>query len=362
MNKTQKIGITAVAVLWVALCLYAWLRPADAVSQSERRNLAQMPALSADTLLSGKFMTDFEDYTLDQFPLRDSFRTIKALTSRHVLCQRDNNSIYLAQEHLAEIEVPLDTNSVDHALQQFNWIYESFLRDAGSPVFAAVIPDKGYYLAQPNGYPAMDYEALFSQIRAGMSWATRIDLTGQLQLSDYYRTDTHWRQERLLPVAQKLTAAMGVTVPQREDFTVQTLDTPFYGVYYGQAALPVQPEKMHLLQNDTLQSCRVYLPESDRYTGIYTQPESSDLYETFLAGSQSLLTIENPNARSQRELIVFRDSFASALVPLILQDYRTVTLVDIRYISPQRLDKFVDFHGQDVLFLYSTLVLNRNLI
>ena len=360
MNKTQKIGIAAVAVLWVVLCLSAWLKPADAVSQSERRTLAQFPEISAESMLSGKFMTDFESYTLDQFPIRNTFRTVKALTSRHVLCQRDNNGIYLAENHLAEIEAPLNTQSVTRALQRFSWIYENYL--TGSPVFCAVIPDKGYYLAEENGYPAMDYESLFTLVRAGMPWATHIDLTGQLQLSDYYRTDTHWRQERLLPATQKLSQTMGVTVPQAEDFTVQTLDTPFYGVYYGQAALPVQPEEMQLLENEMLRSCRVYLHEKNAYTDIYTKPQSTDLYETYLSGSQSLLTIENPNARSSRELIVFRDSFASALVPLLLQDYRTVTLIDIRYIAPQRLDQFIDFRGQDVLFLYSTLVLNRNLI
>ena len=33
-------------------------------------------------------------------------------------------------------------------------------------------------------------------------------------------------------------------------------------------------------------------------------------------------------------------------------------LVDIRYLQPELLGQLLDFHGQDVLFLYSTLVLN----
>ena len=64
------------------------------------------------------------------------------------------------------------------------------------------------------------------------------------------------------------------------------------------------------------------------------------------------------NATSDKELIVFRDSFASSMVPLLLENYKTVTLVDIRYMSTQVLGNFIDFHGQDVLFLYSTTVLN----
>ena len=80
----------------------------------------------------------------------------------------------------------------------------------------------------------------------------------------------------------------------------------------------------------------------------------------FLSGARALLTIENPNAKTDRELIVFRDSFGSSMVPLLLEDYEKVTLVDIRYVSSVKLDSFLDFHGQDVLFLYSTLVLNNS--
>jgi len=37
-----------------------------------------------------------------------------------------------------------------------------------------------------------------------------------------------------------------------------------------------------------------------------------------------------------------------------------VTLVDIRYIQIDVLDRFLDFHGQDVLLLYSVPVLNNS--
>ena len=40
---------------------------------------------------------------------------------------------------------------------------------------------------------------------------------------------------------------MGVTAPQKEDFTQKKLDRPFYGVYYGQAALPLKPDQLQLV-------------------------------------------------------------------------------------------------------------------
>ena len=106
----------------------------------------------------------------------------------------------------------------------------------------------------------------------------------------------------------------------------------------------------------------MYNYETGKYGSIYDESKltGDDLYEVFLSGSVSLLTIENPNAETDRELILFRDSYGSALAPLLVQGYRKITLVDVRYISSALLGRFLDFHGQDVLFLYSTLVLNNS--
>ena len=79
----------------------------------------------------------------------------------------------------------------------------------------------------------------------------------------------------------------------------------------------------------------------------------------FLSGPVSIQVVENPKG-PDRELIVFRDSFGSSLVPLLLQDYSKVTLIDTRYVPADYLNKFVDFHGQDVLMLYSPMVLNQS--
>ena len=85
-----------------------------------------------------------------------------------------------------------------------------------------------------------------------------------------------------------------------------------------------------------------------------------DPYALFLSGSKSLLTIENPRATTDRALILFRDSFGSSLAPLLVDGYAKITLVDIRYISPALLDRFIAFDDQDVLFLYSVSILNSS--
>lgn len=354
----KKNGFILVAFIWAALCLVAWFSPAKATSDAERRPLAQLPDISGESIVSGKFMDEFEDYALDQFPLRDSFRRIKSLTHYYVLGQKDNNGIYIAAGSAAKQEYPLNETSVNYALKRLNYLYETYLSE--SNVYMAVVPDKGYYLAQESGQLSMDYETLFSMVQEGTPWATQIDLTGALDADCYYRTDTHWRQETLLPAAQVICNALGTGYSQ--DYTVTTLERPFYGVYYGQAALPMAADTIHLLENDLLLGCTVTNYENGKVTGVYDMDklESKDLYDVFLSGSAPLLVIDNPAASGDRELIVFRDSFGSSMVPLLVADYSKITVIDTRYIAPEYLGQFVDFHGQDTLMLYSTLLLNSS--
>ena len=206
----------------------------------------------------------------------------------------------------------------------------------------------------------MDYPQLFAQMTEGMPWAKQLDITDSLTTEDYYRTDTHWRQEKLLDTANVLCDAMGISRPGGLAPTL--VSQQFKGVYYGQAALPMGAEDIYVMENPSLADCRVYNYETGKYGSIYDLPKLSgtDPYDVYLSGAQALLRIENPNAKTDRELILFRDSFGSALAPLLLQDYKTVTLVDIRYISSQLLGNFLTFQKQDVLFAYSTLILNNS--
>lgn len=274
----QKKACAAILImLWAALAAAAWFSPAEEASDAERRVLAKMPQISADTVLSGDFMTDFEAYSLDQFPLRETFRRLKAGFHYFVLRQKDNNGIYLVQGHAAKQEYPLNEKSVAHALARFNSLYEKYL--TGSKVYMAIVPDKGYYLAESGGQLVMDYGKLFSLFEEGMPWATHIDLTDTLSAEDYYSTDTHWRQEKLLDAAGKLCGALGVDAPKVEDYTQTALERPFYGVYYGQAALPMEPETMYLMESDLLSACTVYDYETGGTGPVYdrTKLESKEI-------------------------------------------------------------------------------------
>ena len=166
--------------------------------------------------------------------------------------------------------------------------------------------------------------------------------------------------EQLRAEIVSIASDLGVTLT--EDYETITADQPFYGVYCGQSALPLEPEPLRYLTNDTLRGCTVYDYETGSELPVYDlqQLAGEDAYAVFLSGSKALLTITNPAAKTDRELVVFRDSFASSLTPLLAGAYAKITLVDIRYLQPERLGTWLTFDTQDVLFLYSAPVLNSS--
>ena len=362
MNKNVKniLSLGVCALFLLCFSLWGMLKEDDALSLSERRPLKQFPRLDAQEVLSGRFQSNFESYTLDQFPLRDTFRTLKALAVRDLFREKDNNGIYVADSYAAKLDPSIDKASVQHAADRFQLVYDRYLAGTDAKVFAAVIPDKNAFLARQNGYPAYDPADLSALLAQSMPYASMIDLTPALSLDSYYHTDLHWRQEALLPVARTLAEALGVTLT--EDYETITADQPFYGVYCGQSALPLEPEPLWYLTNDTLRGCTVYDYETGSELPVYDlqQLAGEDAYAVFLSGSKALLTITNPAAKTDRELVVFRDSFASSLTPLLAGAYAKITLVDIRYLQPERLGTWLTFDTQDVLFLYSAPVLNSS--
>lgn len=354
MKKNQ---LTAILISLILLGFGVWLvlRTPDAVSEAERRNLTQLPKLTWSALADGSYMTDLESYALDQFPMRDRFRTLHSATQLYLFGMRDVNGIYLYGDGIYKMEYPLSEKGVQRSIQKLTELYETYLTDGN--VYMAIVPDKNYYAALKSGHLSIDYETLFARITQGLPFATQIDLTGLLSEEDYYRTDTHWRQNRILPVAEHIASAMNVPW---ENAYVSEEFFPFYGVLYGQSALPAEADAIVYLTNETLENLAVYNLEIDAEQPVYNlaSAEGMDSYDLFLSGAAALQIIENGSALTERELIVFRDSFGSSLVPLLIGSYSKITVVDTRYIMPELLGEYIEFADQDVLFLYSTLILN----
>ena len=67
MQKIKYIAIAAVSfVMLFGIAIWHIVLPDQETSRSERRNLAQAPALTAEGILSGDYMEELETYLLDE--------------------------------------------------------------------------------------------------------------------------------------------------------------------------------------------------------------------------------------------------------------------------------------------------------
>lgn len=349
------------AVVLFGFSFWAWLKPETDFSSTERRELDKLPEISVNSIFEGKFMSGFESYTLDQFPVRDTFRTIKAFASKYIFSHLDNNDVFITSDGIiGKHEYPLKEDQLHLASKKFKYLYDNYFKDNGGKAFISVIPDKNAFIAEKSGHLLMDYDKFFDIMKENTDFAEFIEIRDLLSVEDYYLTDTHWKQEMITDVADRLADKMGVTLDK--NYKINTLDRDFEGVYYGQAALPVKKDTLKYLTSDIINDCIVTNHETGQKMSMYDMEKAygNDAYETFLSGSLSLITIENPNAATEKELVVFRDSFGSSLVPLLASGYKTITVVDIRYIASIVLKNYIDFENKDVLFIYSTLVLNNS--
>ncbi len=363
MKKIKNIVLTCIFVIFIftvsAACIFI---PDEEYSLSERRYLEQLPEISKNTISSGEFMKGFETYAADQFPMRDDLRRVKAFFSTKILGKADNNGLFFKDGHISKIDSAENNYMTDYSAKLFKKIIDSNIAGKNANIYFSIVPDKNVFLAEKNGYPSIDYDGFIERMKEKTDYMKYIDITPLLSLNDYYSTDTHWKQEEITDIAEYLAKEMGTDV--KTDYKVNTLENPFYGVYAGQYALPVKPDTIKYLTNDIIQNCTVtyYDTGTPAKGNMYNMEKaySKDPYEMFLSGVAPLITIENPNANTDKELVLFRDSFGSSLAPLMAEGYKKITVVDIRYIQSSFVGSFVDFENCDVLFMYSTALLNNS--
>ncbi len=363
MKKAKNILTVAVfALILVGFGLWHMILPDADVSISERRDLAQAPALTAKTLFNREFSDKLETYLVDQFPLRESFRSLNASFRFSFLRQLDSNGYWTRDGVIYKTEKTTDEAQIKYAARLYNSLISSELSDCN--VYFTVIPDKSYY-ADDTVHPRLDYTRLIEIMKANVQGAEYIDILDTLSIDKYYRTDTHWRQQDLFDTVERLASAMGVDeyLTPASDYTPHEL-SPFYGVYLRQAAMPVEPETLTYLTGSYTDNALVSGPEY-KSSGVYATEkfDGMDGYDVFLSGTQAIIEIECPDARTDRHLYLFRDSFGSSLAPLLTGAYAKITVIDLRYVTSAYLPTIVDFApGSDVLFANSTLVLNTAMI
>ncbi len=359
MIRKNSIIITIIFVTILILTFLLNIFTEDnTISESERRKLAQLPEISFEGLINGKTIKEFEDYTVDQFIFREFFRNAKSFWSRNIFMQKDDNKFFVKDNGLYKMEYPLKENNVQNTAKKIKRVYDKYLQ--GQNVYYAIIPDKNYYL-ENDSHLKINYLKLKNIMQENLNDLTYIDIWDKLEIGDYYRTDLHWKQENLVKIVNEFEKEMDLDITLNSYYEKENIGE-YYGTYYSQVSNNVGPDEMHILTNEIIENCTTYNYEKKETNKVYNLKKKIDKYDTYLSGATAIIEINNSYRKDDKELIIFRDSFGSSIAPLFIENYKKITLIDLRYVSADVLEQYVKFDKQDVIFLYSTVILNQNIL
>lgn len=294
---------------------------------------------------------------MDNFYQRETFRKLKTSVELDVFKKQDVNKIYKYNDFLVEQIYPLDEKSAINLTNKINYIKDSYLNETNK-IYYSIIPDKNYYT--DNSHLKLDYGKMQQIMENNLNGLQYIDIFQDLNLDSYYYTDSHWKQEKLQNVAKTIAENMNFSITQ--NYNEQKVAT-FKGVYAGQLPINTKEDEIKILVNNVIADANAYNYETKEQGGIYNFKKLTgyDKYDIYLSGATPLIEISNANNKTNKTLVIFRDSYASSLAPLLTEGYSKITLVDTRYISPKILNEYVNFENADILFLYSTLIINNSM-
>lgn len=352
--KRNRITNTIFMAVLCGLGAVTLLYPKQEYSVSERRKLAELPDISVENVLNTDYMDSLDTWLSDHFTGRDLWRSVYTFVSFNVMGKLETNGVHREGDILFQSDVPLSQKNVKRFVSYLNGFQKQFTEN--NNVYYAIIPDRNMF-ADPDISLNIDYDQLYActdQIDY-----TYIELRDVLTLDDYYRTDIHWRQECLMPVVNRLAEVMDLDVSHVYE---KEMITGFKGSLAGRYGGNIPAEELVYLTDEVIENCEVYYLESPELFGVYPKEkkDSADMYDIYLGGASSWIEITNPSCTTGRELVVFRDSFASSLIPLLIKNYAKITLIDTRYISSSIYRDMISFDDQDILFLYSTLLVNHS--
>ncbi len=360
MKKISEI--LTVFALCVPIILFSALHvilPDKILSESERRSLASFPKFTFETATDGIFMQNLEKYLPDQFPFRDGFRGIKAIFELSN-ARLDVNDIYYRKGHLAKLDYEYSKSGIIKTAEKLERV-RNVLCSENTHTYFAMIPPKNNYM-RDLPYPSADYEAIEEFITAKLDGFTRIKISDTLELSDYYKTDSHWREECLYDTVERIKSVMGINAAAPK-YEVKEIKG-YYGVYAGQSALPIPSESIFYLTSPAIEAASVSDIEG-KVNSVYTtdriqNPESLDMYDIYLGGAVAVTEITNNMSGNYRTLTVIRDSYGSSIIPLLIEYYHKITAVDLRYISLKHLPNYIDIPSDDVLFIFSAGIVGNS--
>lgn len=368
--KHRRAGdLSLVTLFLTAIFVFAvlfWVLPDRETSERENRQLADMPKLTVESVLDGKFTADIAEYMADQFPGRDFFVTVKAMAETALGKGGNNGVLFGAGETLVTREDLPNTDNMRTNLAAIG-AFSDWCAARDIPTVTAVTGRTADVLDHtlPAYYGAAYSDRLWDTLHAEADAAgvSLLDLRAPLRTRAqageyvYYRTDHHWTTLGAYYGYADIADALGVEAHPLADFERRTVSLSFLGTTWSTAGASwINADTMEFFRFPGDGAFTTTIVDNGRtFAGFYDMDylAKKDKYSAFIGGNNALVTVTADAADDSREtLLLVKDSFAHAAVPFLARHYDLVIL-DLRYYKKSVADLTEEYGVDQVLFLYN---------
>ena len=335
------------------------IQPDKKISDEENRVLTTFPKPGIETIKNKEYMTALEDYSSDQFVLRDLWIRLKVRCDL-LIGKREFNGVYLGKKkYLMQIPVGMDEKNTEENLEAMNRFRQA---NSDLKMNALIVPNAAYIMKDylPLGAPVRDQGEDMKYIKKQLSGGIGlIDITETLRKHAdegiYYKTDHHW-------TSRGAAYGFGAAAKQLEiegavsDYKIHTVATDFSGTLASKSGYHKAKDTVEVYQPENVEY-QYLVSDSDneeRRPTIYDRKalEEKDKYQVFFGGNHAIVDIVTTND-NQRRLLIFKDSYANCFVPFLIPYYSEIIMIDARYYY-ENVHTLVENKGiTDVLFLYN---------
>lgn len=329
-------------------------------SSMENRTLQQLPKLSKQRLLKGKFQKKYETYLSDQFPKRDKWIQLMSVSDR-ALGRTEANGVYFGKkDYLLEryTESDFDRKNVNANIKALQKFVKTAKTTANVKVM--MVPSKTQTLREylPAFAESYDETNLFNKLKQTLSEDVLVSVSKELQEHKtediFYRTDHHWTTLGAWYGYQSYLKACGEKAEAAESKRKwKTVSGDFLGTTHSKVNMYSKTDMIQIYEPSAKMKVVYNLGEKTENT-FYQKDflEKKDKYSVFFGGNQALLEISG-GVKNGKTLLVIKDSFANCMIPFLAEDFEKVVVADMRQLNAGMLMLLRSYRPTDVLVLYN---------
>lgn len=385
----QKISILLQALVLVGISTAFFFSEKKQISESEKRTLAQWPALTDSTYFAGAYFKGISEYINDQFPERDYLMQLSNTIRYKMGVHFEDEIRMIVVDGKMEQNDPVEGNdSLNVPTEDFSAAYSggmlivnggAYTMNCGStgvsPVFAALLNDYAKALG-PNVtvysciaplssafIPSRQYAYLNSKNEQTLH-AIRDNLQPGVKFADvlaemnayrneqlFFRTDHHWTAFGAYHAYVAFCKSAGLNPVNLSDMDHE-IRPPFLGSLYDltrDVSVKEHPDTLELFKPRVATEL-VYYPESG-----FSKPTKGSLfskagnYICFISGDHPLEKITT-GVKNGRKACVVKNSMGNAFVVYLVSHYEEIYVVDFRYSKHNMVNLIRDNKINDLIF------------